>query len=116
MSWILACPLKHLGQSAPQRLPVPIRGATNTQMSQDCRPVPARGHMTVLEIPFVWGCDSQLFAKVLHNIGQDIARPARKARPLPEKAQLKRKPYTARTIDTLDQSHVIEGQAPNLDK
>ena len=78
--------------------------------------MPTRGHMTILEIPLVWGRDPQLLGKVLHDIGQDIARPGRKSRPLPEKAQLKRKPHTARTIDTLDQSDVIKGQAPSLDK
>ena len=65
-------PLKHLGQFVPQRLPVPIRGAPNTQMPQDCRPVPTRGHMTILEIPLVWGRDPQLLGKVLHDIGRDI--------------------------------------------
>ena len=72
--------------------------------------------MTVLEIPLVRRSDPQLLREVLHDIGLDIAWPGRKARPLSEKAQLKRKPHTARTIDPLDQSDVIKGQAPNLDK
>jgi hypothetical protein len=42
-------------------------------MPQDCRPVPARCYMTVLEIPLVWGRDPQLLGKVLHDIGRDIA-------------------------------------------
>jgi len=68
--------------------------------------------MTVFEIPRFRRRNSQLLGKVL----QDIDRPGWKSRPFPEEAQLKREPDPARTIDLLDQSDVIKGQAPNLDK
>ncbi len=83
-------------------------------MPQDCCPVPARRHMTVLEIPLFRRGDPQLRGKVAQDIGLDIARPGRKSRPRSEEAQLKSKPDPAGTIDPPDQSGVIKGQAPNL--
>jgi len=72
--------------------------------------------LTEVEIPRFRRGNSQLLGKVLQDIGLNIVRPGWKSRPFPEEAQLKRKPDPARTIDLLDQSDVIKGQAPNLDK
>lgn len=72
--------------------------------------------MSIFEIPRFWHGDPQLLGKVAQDIGLDIARPGRKSRPFLEEAQLKRIPDPAGTIDPLDQSDVIKGQAPNLDK
>jgi hypothetical protein len=72
--------------------------------------------MTVLEIPSLRRNDPQLLGKVSQDIGLDIIPPGRKSRPFSKKAQLKRKPDPARPIDRLDQTDVIKGQAPNLDK
>ena len=85
-------------------------------MPQDCRSVPARSHMTIFEIPRFRRGDPQLLGKVMQDIGLDIARSGRKSRPFPEEAQLKRIPDPTGTIDPVDQSDVIKGQAPNLDK
>jgi hypothetical protein len=72
--------------------------------------------MTIFEIPRFRHGDPQLLGKVAQDIGLDIAQPGRKSRPRSEEAQLKRKPDPAGTIDPLDQSNIIKGQAPNLDK
>ena len=85
-------------------------------MPKDRRPVPTRSHVTVFEIPRFRCSNPQLLGQVSQDIGLDIARPGWKARPLSEKAKLKRKPNPTRTIDPLNQTDVIKGQAPNLDK
>ncbi len=72
--------------------------------------------MAKLEIRHVRRCSPQLLGQVSQDIGPDIARPGWKSPPLAEEAQLKRKPDPTRTIAPLDQSDVIKGQAPNLDK
>ena len=43
--------LKYLSEFASLRLAISVRGTPDTQMLQDCHPMPARSNMTIFEIP-----------------------------------------------------------------